>query len=91
MWVILPLSIPCLSAGCLLCFILSLGTFVTPKILGSPGVLFYGNLVYETIVHQIDWPTGAMLSLVIVLLLIVLLYIYGRYINLSTVLRATKS
>jgi len=89
--IIFPLSVPGLSAGCLLCFILSLGTFVTPKILGSPGMLFYGNLVYETIVHQIDWPTGAMLSLVIIFLLIALLYIYSRFLNLSTVLRAVKS
>jgi spermidine/putrescine transport system permease protein len=86
-----PLALPGLSAGCLLCFILSLGTFVTPQILGGPGTTFYGNLVYETILHQLDWPTGAMLSVVIMVLLIALLYVYGRFMGLSTVLRAIKS
>jgi spermidine/putrescine transport system permease protein len=86
-----PLALPGLSAGCLLCFILSLGTFVTPQILGGPGTTYYGNLVYDTILHQLDWPTGAMLSVVILVLLIALLYVYGRFIGLSTVLRAIKS
>ena len=86
-----PLALPGLSAGCLLCFILSLGTFVTPQILGGPGTTYYGNLVYDTILHQLDWPTGAMLSVVIMVLLIALLYVYGRFMGLSTVLRAIKS
>jgi spermidine/putrescine transport system permease protein len=86
-----PLALQGLSAGCLLCFILTLGTFVTPEILGGPGTLYYGNLVYETILHQLDWPTGSVLAIVIVVLLILLLYIYSRFMGLSSVLRAIKS
>jgi len=86
-----PLAFPGLAAGCVLCFILSLGAFITPLILGGPGTIYYSNLVYETILHQLDWPVGATLSLVLIALLILLLYIYSRLLGFSTILRAMKS
>lgn len=88
---IFPLALPGLAAGCLLSFILCLGAFITPMILGGPGSTYFSNLLYETIISQLDWPTGAMLSLIIVALLIVLVSIYGRMVGLATVMRSVKS
>ena len=61
-----PLALPGLAAGCLLTFILAMGAYITPIILGGPGTTYYANLVFETFVSHQDWPFGATLSLVII-------------------------
>ena len=43
--VTLPLSLPGLMAGLLLCFVLAAGSYVTPQILGSTRDALFGNLV----------------------------------------------
>jgi spermidine/putrescine transport system permease protein len=78
-----PLSLPGLSAGALLCFILSAGTYVTPLILGGPGSNYYASFIYDTVISQADWPFGATLSLVFIALLAVALFGYGRLIGLA--------
>ncbi len=89
--VILPLSLPGLAAGCLLCFILSMGSYVTPMVLGGPGATYYANLVYDTVLTQQDWPFGATLSLVVVLFLLLALILYGRFIGLRTIFRDVRA
>lgn len=89
--VVFPLALPGLAAGCLLCFILSTGAYITPMILGGPGSKYFSNVVYDTIITQLDWPTGAALSLLLIAMLTLLVYIYGRVIGLSTITRAMKA
>ena len=48
--VILPLSLPGVSAGCLLVFVLSAGTYITPLILGGPGNEMIANLIYNRVI-----------------------------------------
>ncbi|MBZ0215808.1 MAG: ABC transporter permease, partial [Fimbriimonadaceae bacterium] len=47
--VTLPLSLPGLVAGLLLCFVLAAGSYVTPQLLGSGRDALFGNLIYDTI------------------------------------------
>ncbi len=61
--VTLPLSLPGLAAGSLLVFVLTGGSYVTPLILGGPSDFLFGNLVYDAIVTELNWPMGATLSL----------------------------
>jgi spermidine/putrescine transport system permease protein len=82
-----PLALPGLSAGCLLSFILAMGAYITPMILGGPGATFYANLVYETVVQEQDWPFGAVLSLVVVFFLSAGLLLYARLAGLSRMFR----
>ena len=86
-----PLALPGLAAGCLLCFILSTGAYITPMILGGPGSKFYASMLYDTIIVQLDWSIGAMLALVLTVMLIAVIYIYSRFIGLSSVLKAMRS
>lgn len=85
-----PLSLPALSAGCLLCFILAMGTYITPLLLGGPGATYYSRLIYEEVVSQQNWPLGAALSVVIVLMLATFLGLYARFVGLSHMLRGTR-
>ncbi|MCY0148488.1 ABC transporter permease [Hoeflea sp. G2-23] len=81
--VTLPLSMPGLAAGGLLCFVLSAGTYITPVILGGPRDAMFANLVYEAIIKQLNWPLGSALSLLLLVVLGVLVLIYNRYLGMA--------
>lgn len=85
-----PLALPGLAAGCLLTFILAMGAYITPMILGGPGATYYSNLVFDTFVSQQDWPFGATLSLVIIFFLVAGLAGYARLAGLSAMFREMR-
>ena len=85
-----PLALPGLAAGCLLTFILAMGAYITPQILGGPGTTYYANLVFETFVSHQDWPFGATLSLVIIFFLIAGLAGYAQLAGLSNMFREVR-
>ena len=59
------------------------GSYVTPLILGGPDDFLFGNLIYDTIMLELNWPMGATLSVVLLALLGSLVAIYGRFMGLS--------
>lgn len=81
--VTLPLSLPGLAAGGLLCFVLAAGTYITPLILGGPRDAMFANLVYEAIITQLNWPLGSALSLLLLFVLGLLVLVYNRYLGMS--------
>lgn len=85
--VVLPLSLPGLMAGLLLCFVLAAGSYVTPQVLGSTRDALFGNLIYDTIMTQLNWPLGSTLSLVLLVLLGIVAAIYSRYMGLSRIFK----
>jgi spermidine/putrescine transport system permease protein len=86
--VTLPLSLPGLGAGCLLCFILCSGTYITPLLLGGPGNFMFASLIYDAIIAQFDWPFGAVLSIVLLVFLGAVVFAYQRFMGLTQVLRS---
>ena len=83
----LPLSLPGLLAGLLLCFVLAAGSYVTPQILGSSRDALFGNLVFDTIMSELNWPLGATLSIVLLVLLGLISVVYSRYMGLSQIFK----
>jgi putative spermidine/putrescine transport system permease protein len=65
--VTLPLSVPGLVAGFTLVFSLTAGSFVTPVILGGTTATMLGNLIEQQIFVVYDWPFGAAIAVVLVL------------------------
>lgn len=88
--VTLPLSMPGLAAGCLLVFVLTAGSYVTPLILGGPDDFLFGNLIYDAIVRELNWPMGATLSFTLLLLLGLVVVIYSRLMGLNQLSKAFK-
>jgi len=86
--VTLPLSLPGLGAGSLLCFVLAAGSYVTPRLLGGPDTLFFPDLIYEAIISQLDWPFGAVLSVVLLIALGIVVAVYNRFMSLSDLYRS---
>ncbi len=85
--VTLPLSLPGLAAGLLLCFVLAAGSYVTPQLLGSGRDALFGNLIYDTIMGQLNWPMGATLSIVLFVILGFFAAIYTRYMGMSQIVK----
>lgn len=85
--VTLPLSLPGLGAGLLLCFVLAAGSYVTPQLLGGSRDALFGNLIYDTIMGQLNWPMGATLSIVLFLLLGTAAAFYTRYMGMSQIMK----
>lgn len=70
----LPLTIPGVAAGAVFVFVLSIGNFITPDLLGGGRILMVGNLIYDQFLSARDWPFGAALSMVLILLMTGLLF-----------------
>jgi spermidine/putrescine transport system permease protein len=77
--VVLPLSLPGVVAGCTFAFVLSMGDFLAPQLLGgNDSALMVSNLVWSLFGVAYHWPLGAAVSVVIVLLTVLLLWLVGR-------------
>lgn len=76
--VILPLSWPGVSAGCLLVFIPSLGSYLTSDLLGGSRQMMVGNLVQNQFTTARDWPFGSATSFALMALVLVGVVFYLR-------------
>jgi spermidine/putrescine transport system permease protein len=88
--VTLPLSLPGLSAGCLLVFVLTAGTYLPPMILGGPGNEMIANLIFKRVIGTLDWPFGSAISVILLLLLGCIVWTYNRYLGINTLFKAFK-
>ena len=71
--VTLPMTVPGIATGFVFVFVLSIGNFVTPALLGGGQFQMIGNLVYAQFLTANDWPFGAALSMVLILVMLGLL------------------
>jgi spermidine/putrescine transport system permease protein len=76
--VILPLSLPGLLAGATFAFVLTLGDFLAPLLVGGPSSIMIANIVQSLFGTAYDWPLGATISVCILLLTISLLFLTER-------------
>ena len=79
----LPLSLPGVIAGFLFVFIPTLGEWVTPSLVGGVQGTLFGNIIQDQFVRALNWPLGALMSLVMLVLMIVQLALFSRVIRLS--------
>ena len=73
--VIFPLSIPGVLAGATFAFVLSLGDFLAPLLLGGPSGIMISNIVVSLFGAAYNWPLGAAISLCMLLLVVALLFL----------------
>jgi spermidine/putrescine transport system permease protein len=76
--VILPLSMPGVVAGATFAFVLSLGDFLAPLLLGGPSGVMISNIVVSLFGAAYNWPLGAAISLAMLGLVIALLFVSER-------------
>jgi spermidine/putrescine transport system permease protein len=71
--VILPLSLPGVLAGATFAFVLTLGDFLAPLLVGGPSGIMISNVVVSLFGAAYNWPLGAAISLCMLLLVVGLL------------------
>lgn len=76
--VIIPLTRPGIIAGCTLVFIPCLGAYLTPDLMGGGKTVMLGNLVQNQFTTSRDWPFGAAVSLLLMLLVLIAIRALGR-------------
>ena len=79
--VILPLSLPGIAAGCLLVFIPAVGEFVIPDLLGGPGTLMVGKMLWQEFFDNVDWPAAAAIAMALVVILMLPLLVAQRFLE----------
>jgi spermidine/putrescine transport system permease protein len=76
--VILPLSMPGLLAGATFAFVLSLGDFLAPLLVGGASGTMIANVVQSLFGAAFDWPLGAAIAVCILVITISLLFLSER-------------
>lgn len=76
--VVLPLSIPGVLAGATFAFVLSLGDFLAPLLLGGPSGVMISNVVVSLFGAAYNWPLGAAISLCMLVLVVAVLWASER-------------
>ena len=79
--VTLPLSLPGVLAGFFMCFIPTVGEYVTPLLVGGSKGSMYGNLVQDFFTKAANWPFGAALSMVMLLATLLFIVVALRLID----------
>ncbi len=73
--VTVPLTMPGIIAGCILVFIPSLGLFFIPDLMGGSNIMLIGNLIRNQFLISRDWPFGAALSIVLIIIALIIIQV----------------
>ena len=76
--VTLPLCAPGIGAAAILVFVPSLGTYITSDLLGGSKTILIGNLVQNQFTTARDWPFGAAISIVLMIVAVLLMFMVRR-------------
>ena len=87
--VTIPMALPGIVSGCLLVSILSLGTFLTPDLLGGTDSEMIGNLIARQFTSSRDWPFGAALSFLLLYATFIILWVRAVHAGRSKGLDVT--
>ncbi|MEP1576062.1 ABC transporter permease [Roseibium album] len=79
--IVLPLSFPSAVVGVMFTFVLSVGDFLAPELVGGVNGLTYGRLIFSQFGIAFNWPLGAALSLVLMVLSFAVIAVAGKLSN----------
>jgi putative spermidine/putrescine transport system permease protein len=80
--VFLPLSLPGVLAGSLLVFVLALGFYITPALLGSPTDAMISQFIASAVQQRLDWGIGSTMAVILMGVTLAVLFVASRFIHL---------
>jgi len=86
-----PLSLPGIGAGALLVFIMALGFFITPALLGGRKELMLSNLIEIQVVDLLNWPFASAMSVILLVVTLIIFFIYNRYLGVERLWGGVKA
>ncbi len=84
--VFFPMSLPGMVAGSLIVFVLCLGFYVTPAVLGGGRVVMVATQITAILENQFNWGAASALGVVLLIATLIILYLAGRLLKLDNVL-----
>lgn len=79
--VFMPLTLHGVIAGVLITFILAIGFFITPALMGGPGDIMIAMLIEREVELTQNWATAAMMTIVLLVVTLVLYGFYNRFVE----------
>jgi spermidine/putrescine transport system permease protein len=76
-----PLSLPGVATGCMLVFILLMGEFLIPALLGGGKVFFVGNALVDLFLQSRNWAYGSAVAATLVATMLIIISIYTKLIK----------
>ncbi len=83
--VIIPLSLPGVVSGSVMVFLLSVGAYVTPQLLGGSSSLMFGNIIASQFLSDNNWAFGSALAVTMMVVVMLVLMLLGRFVGLQQV------
>ena len=83
--VVLPLSLPGAVTGTMFVFILSLGFYITPALLGGPRLLMVATLIDQQVNEMLNWPFAAAMAVVLLGLTLALVALFTRFVGFEKI------
>ncbi|SHI36369.1 putative spermidine/putrescine transport system permease protein [Roseomonas rosea] len=77
--VFMPLTLHGVVAGVLITFILAIGFFITPALMGGPGDIMVAMLIEREVELTQNWPAAAMMTVVLLAVTLSLYAVYSRF------------
>lgn len=83
----LPMSISGIATGCMLVFILLMGEFLIPAMLGGGKVFFVGNALVDLFLQSRNWAYGSAVAVMLIVVMLVTVTLYMRFISWLSIQR----
>ena len=80
-----PQSVPGIGAGAILVFILAIGYYITPELVGGTEGTFISNRIAYHISRSLNWGLAAALGAILLALVLVLYWVYDRIVGIDNV------
>ena len=80
-----PQSVPGIGAGCILVFILAIGYYITPELVGGTTGTFISNRIAYHISSSLNWGLAAALGTILLALVLALYWVYDRIVGIDNV------
>ncbi len=84
--IVLPLTLPGVTSGCLLVFLLSLGFFITPALMGGPADMLMAMVVEREIELTMNWAFASAMSIILLVITLGGFLVYYRVVGLGRML-----
>src|SRR5690606_15751334 len=81
--VVLPLTVPSMAAGSVLIFVLAIGNFAVPTLLGGQRAPVMAYTAYENQVLVLNWPLGATITVILMIAVAVVITVYQLWLRQS--------
>jgi putative spermidine/putrescine transport system permease protein len=80
-----PLTVPGIAAGCLLTFILALGYYITPALVGGPTDQMVSGIIERAMNSENNWGKASALGGILLIATLVLYFIYNRLVGIDKI------